>query len=135
MIEFWERWHISLSQFIRRNLFIPMQLALVRRTEGRRPLLAASVAFTISFLLCGLWHSISWPWLASGAIQAAGLVVCNLYRHSLTKRLGRKGVGRYLGNRWIKLAAVFLTFEFQALAMAVSVYPIKELFSWSQGRM
>ena len=43
MIDFWERWHISLSLFIRRNMFIPIQLALMRRTDGRRPLLVASV--------------------------------------------------------------------------------------------
>ena len=134
VIEFWERWHISLSQFIRRNLFIPIQLALVRRTGGRWPLLAASVAFTVSFVLCGLWHSVSLPWLAWGAFQAAGLVVCNLYRHALTKRLGRKGVNRYLANRWIYLAAVVLTFEFQAVAMAISVYPIREIFSWNSSR-
>jgi D-alanyl-lipoteichoic acid acyltransferase DltB (MBOAT superfamily) len=134
VIEFWERWHISLSQFIRRNLFIPIQLALVRRTDARWPLLAASVAFAVSFLLCGLWHSVSLPWLAWGAFQAAGLVVCNLYRHALTKRLGRKGVNRYLANRWIYVAAIVLTFEFQAVAMAISVYPIQELFSWSSSR-
>ena len=90
VIEFWERWHISLSQFIRRNLFIPIQLALVRRTDGRLPILSASVAFGVSFLLCGLWHSISLPWLAWGAFQALGLIVCNLYRHALTKRLGAR---------------------------------------------
>ena len=52
----------------------------------------------------------------------------------LTKRLGRKGVNRYLANRWIYLAAVVLTFEFQAVAMAISVYPVQELFSWSSIR-
>jgi D-alanyl-lipoteichoic acid acyltransferase DltB (MBOAT superfamily) len=134
VIEFWERWHISLSQFIRRNLFIPIQLALVRRTDGRLPLFSASVAFGVSFLLCGLWHSISLPWLAWGTFQALGLIVCNLYRHALTKRLGRKGVNRYLTNRWIYVAAVILTFEFQAVAMAISVYPFHESFSWHSTR-
>ncbi len=131
VIEFWERWHISLSMFIRRNLFFPIQLALMRWNDGRRPLLAASLAFTASFLLCGLWHSVSLPWLAWGAFQAAGLVACNLYRYALNRRLGRKGVQRYLANRWIRLAAIFVTFEFQAIAMAISVYPIQELVSWT----
>lgn len=119
IIDYWDRWHISLSLFIRRNIFIPIQLALMRRTDGRRPLLVASLAFTISFLLCGLWHAISWRLLAWGAIQAAGLVACNLYRHQLTKRIGRKGMARYLANPWVRAVMVVVTFEFIALAMAV----------------
>ena len=63
LVQYWERWHISLSQFIRRNIFTPVQLAMVRRSEGQSPLRAASVAFTVSFLLCGLWHAVSFRWL------------------------------------------------------------------------
>ena len=84
IMDFWERWHISLSQFIRRNVFIPVQLSLMRKTGGRAPLWIASFAFLISFAFCGLWHGVSWPWFAWGLYQAAGLVTCNLYRHWLT---------------------------------------------------
>ena len=131
VIDFWERWHISLSQFIRRNLFIPIQLALMRRSGGRGALLIACVAFTISFLLCGLWHSISLPWLAWGGLQSLGLVVCYLYQQLLLKRLGRKGVNRYLANPWIRPLAIFVTFEFSAATFAVATYPWEELWWWT----
>jgi len=117
MIDFWERWHISLSLFIRRNLFIPIQLALVRRTGGRYTLLIASFAFAVSFLLCGLWHNISLNWLAWGGMHAAGLIVCNLYRDYLLKALGRKGLNRYVDNPWIRVLAIVLTFEFVAFSL------------------
>jgi alginate O-acetyltransferase complex protein AlgI len=133
IIDFWERWHISLSQFIRRNIFIPVQLALMRRTDGRRPLLVASLAFGVSFLLCGLWHQISLRWLTWGAFHAAGLVVCNLYRYRLTKRLGRKGVNQYLANRWIRLAMTALTFEFNVAAVFIVTYPF-EVPTWIPGQ-
>jgi D-alanyl-lipoteichoic acid acyltransferase DltB (MBOAT superfamily) len=119
MIDFWERWHISLSLWIRRNIFIPMQLALVRRTGGKYPLLIASLAFAISFLLCGLWHDIGLRWLAWGAYHAAGLIVCNLYREYLIRRLGRKGLKRYLANPWIRAVMTVVTFEYVALSMAL----------------
>jgi D-alanyl-lipoteichoic acid acyltransferase DltB (MBOAT superfamily) len=122
MIEFWERWHISLSLFIRRNLFIPIQLAMVRRMGGRYPLLAASVAFAASFLLCGLWHNIGLNWLAWGAYQAAGLIACNTYRSYLLKALGRKGINRYLQNTWINMIAIFLTFEYVAFSLVLVTY-------------
>jgi membrane protein involved in D-alanine export len=134
IIEFWERWHISLSQFIRRNIFIPVQLGLLRWTDGRWPLLVASLAFTASFLLCGLWHQVNLRWLAWGAFHAAGLVTCNIYRNRLTKRLGgRKGVNRYLANRWIRLAMTALTFEFNVVAVLIVTYPF-EIPTWIPGQ-
>jgi len=132
-IDFWERWHISLSQFIRRNIFIPVQLALVRLTDAQRPLLVASLAFSVSFLLCGLWHQISLRWLAWGAFHAAGLIVCNLYRHQLTKRLGRKGVNQYIANPWIRAAMTVLTFEFNVAAVFIVTFPF-EAATWIPGQ-
>jgi D-alanyl-lipoteichoic acid acyltransferase DltB (MBOAT superfamily) len=114
--------------FIRRRLFIPIQVVMMRRTDGRAPLLCASVAFTLSFLLCGLWHSVSWPWLAWGGSQALGLVVYNLYKHWLTKRLGRKGVNRYLSIRWLRWVAVAANFEYFALSLVLVSFPFKEYF-------
>ena len=131
VVEFWERWHMSLSQFIRRNLFIPIQMGLMRRTEGRHPLPIAYVAFAVSFLLCGLWHGLSWPWLAWGGFQAAGLIACNVYRFALLKRLGRKGLNRYLANRPIHVAGCVLTFLYQSVALAIATFPYQESSSWS----
>jgi D-alanyl-lipoteichoic acid acyltransferase DltB (MBOAT superfamily) len=119
VIDFWERWHISLSQWIRRHIFIPVQLTLMRRTGGRWPLLTGSVAFAAAFLLCGLWHAVSLRWLIWGGLQAVGLIICNLYRGFLTWRLGRSGVKVYNANLWLRLVAVFLTFEFAAFSLVV----------------
>ncbi len=129
MIDFWDRWHISLSQWIRRNLFIPIQLSLARRTGGKRSLLIATFAFTVSFLLCGLWHGISWPFFAWGAMHALGLVVTNAYRHWLTKRLGRKGVRAYKEKLIYRLLAQFGTFQYVAFSLLIISYPWKELWS------
>jgi alginate O-acetyltransferase complex protein AlgI len=119
MINFWERWHISLAQFIRANLFTPIQLQLVRQTGGRYPLWCASVAFVISFGLCGLWHGLTVRYFLWGLMNAVGLMVTNLYRHYLTRYLGVKGVKKYLANRPIRVCATILTFEFVALTFAV----------------
>jgi membrane protein involved in D-alanine export len=129
MIDFWDRWHISLSQWIRRNLFIPIQLGLARRTAGRRALLIATFAFTVSFLLCGLWHGISWPFFAWGAMHALGLVVTNAYRHWLTRRLGRKGVKAYKEKLIYRLLAQFGTFQYVAFSLLIISYPWKDLWA------
>jgi D-alanyl-lipoteichoic acid acyltransferase DltB (MBOAT superfamily) len=123
MIDFWERWHMSLSQFIRRNLFIPIQLFLVRRTSARYPLLCATLAFTASFVLCGAWHGIGVRWVLWGALQAVGLIITNSYREVLTRTLGRSGVKSYLARPGIRIGATILTQEFVAFTLAVIQYP------------
>ncbi len=128
MIDFWDRWHISLSLWIRRNMFIPMQLNMARKTDGKHPLLIATFAFTVAFLLCGLWHNVSWPFFFWGAMHAVGLVITNSYRYWLTKKLGSKGVKAYRQKWAYRLVAQFLTFEYVAFSLLIISYPWKELF-------
>lgn len=119
LIVFWERWHISLSLWIRRNIFMPVQLTMIRRTSGRHPLVCASVAFSIAFLLCGLWHAVDVRFAIWGTMHAVGLVVTTNYRAILVRWLGGAGLKRYMANRWIEIAAVILTFEWAAFANLV----------------
>jgi len=128
MINYWERWHITLGQWIRRNLFIPLQLVMVRRTDGRHPLWCASVAFVVAFALCGLWHGLSWQFLAWGLLHAGGMVLNNLHRHFLRRRLGSKGLKRYLADGRIRVVAVIVTFEFVALSLVVAFYPLERIW-------
>jgi D-alanyl-lipoteichoic acid acyltransferase DltB (MBOAT superfamily) len=121
LVDFWERWHISLSFWIRRNLFTPLQLAFVRQWGEGSGLTAASIAFTLSFLLCGVWHDPSWPYFWWGALHAVGLVVTNLYRIALKRRLGASGVKAYLNKRSVRWAATFFTYEYVAASLFVIV--------------
>ena len=119
VIDFWERWHISLSLFIRRNIFIPIQISLVRRNGS--PLLSASVAIAVSFVLCGIWHGLGIGFLVWGAVQSVGLIVTRVYAQTLQRRLGTVGVRGYLANPWLHAVGVVLTFELQAIAVAAVI--------------
>ncbi len=66
--EFWRRWHISLSNWFRDYLYIP--LGGNQRGERR-----AYANLVIVFLLCGLWHGASWPFVLWGAWHGAFLVI------------------------------------------------------------
>jgi D-alanyl-lipoteichoic acid acyltransferase DltB (MBOAT superfamily) len=113
-IQFWERWHMSLSLFVRRQVFIPMQMMLMRQTDATYPLACAIVATAVSFLVTGLWHGLTVGFLLWGLLQGAGVIATRLYSQMLQKRLGAKGVRAYLANPWIQAAAVAVTFEYQA---------------------
>ncbi len=123
IVVFWERWHMSLSQFIRRNLFIPIQLTGMRWTNGQHGLLVSSFAFGVSFLLCGLWHGISLRFILWGVGHALALIVCNLYRDWLVKLLGLKGAAAFSKRPFVRVVATVLTFEFVALSLAFLVHP------------
>ena len=115
VIDFWDRWHMSLSLFIRRNIFIPIQMFLMRRNGA--PLISAAVAIAISFVLCGLWHGLTVGFLIWGAAQALGLIVTRIYGQVLQARLGKVAFKNYIANPWIRVAAVLVTFEFEACVL------------------
>ena len=118
MIEFWDRWHISLSQWVRRNLFIPIQLNLMRRYPRTNPLVIASVAIWISFFAAGIWHGVTPGWFVWGAMHATGLVLARVYGGWLQKRLTPDQMKAYRDNPAIRFAARLITIEYVAAAFA-----------------
>jgi alginate O-acetyltransferase complex protein AlgI len=66
--DFWRRWHISLSSWLRDYLYIP--LGGSRSGAGR-----TYVNLMIVFLLCGLWHGAGWTFIVWGAWHGLWLIV------------------------------------------------------------
>jgi alginate O-acetyltransferase complex protein AlgI len=66
--DFWRRWHISLSSWLRDYLYIP--LGGNRAGTGR-----TCINLMIVFLLCGLWHGAGWTFIVWGAWHGFWLVV------------------------------------------------------------
>ena len=73
MTEFWTRWHISLGIFVRRNIFYPVQLRLVRLMGRNKALIANILTLMLSFGMVGLWHRFTWKFFVWGL--AMGLVL------------------------------------------------------------
>lgn len=63
---FWQRWHMSLTSFVQRNIFNALQLKLVRYFGLKWSSLVLLVTLTISFSFVGLWHKISPTFLLWG---------------------------------------------------------------------
>jgi D-alanyl-lipoteichoic acid acyltransferase DltB (MBOAT superfamily) len=64
--EFWRRWHMTLSRFLRDYLYIPLG-------GGRRGGLRQAMALTVTMLLGGLWHGADWTYVAFGACHGVYL--------------------------------------------------------------
>jgi alginate O-acetyltransferase complex protein AlgI len=65
--EFWRRWHISLSSWLRDYLFIPLGGSRGGRWQTARNLI-------ITMTVCGLWHGAAWTYIAFGTLQGLLLV-------------------------------------------------------------
>lgn len=93
MIEFWKRWHITMTRFFMLYLYAPVALALARwsmnRGWDRTRVFGASVAvpIAVTFLLSGLWHGAAWTYVAFGAVNAAGLIANHAWREAKFPRL------------------------------------------------
>jgi alginate O-acetyltransferase complex protein AlgI len=74
--EFWKRWHVSLSRFLRDYLYIP----LGGNRHGKARQMAALMA---TMVLGGLWHGAGWTFVAWGALHGAYLVAFHLFKGRL----------------------------------------------------
>lgn len=99
--EFWHRWHISLSTWLRDYLFIPLG-------GSRGSAFRTTFALTVTMLLGGLWHGAAWTFVAWGAFHGLGLLVHRAWASWAALHAFR------LGLFWRVLAPV-LTFHFVCL--------------------
>jgi D-alanyl-lipoteichoic acid acyltransferase DltB (MBOAT superfamily) len=79
LMDFWRRWHISFSTWLRDYLQEPFQanLPISRR---KRPLLSYTSAVIVTFLIGGLWHGIAWTFLVWGALHGVALAIVQIFR-------------------------------------------------------
>lgn len=119
--EFWSRWHISLSTWIRDIVFTPMSKALIRRMGPKKANDAIAITVFTSFVLVGIWHGKGWNFVLFGILQGIGLVTVHYYTVWLKKRLGRDRFAAYRQNlpiRIVSTTATFLYFAFTSFFFA-----------------
>jgi hypothetical protein len=76
--DFWQRWHITLMNFLRDYVYFPLVNA---RVLPRRFLpLQSQAAMLITMVLCGLWHGANWTFILWGTLHGCALVVAALWR-------------------------------------------------------
>lgn len=111
--DFWQRWHMSLSLWIRDYVYIPLG-------GGNRGALRKSGNAILAFALCGLWHGASWNFLAWGLYHGAGLAASTYYRR-LPLQLGRPFAALFdslPGSAWL------CTFFFVSMGWLLFFYPV-----------
>jgi alginate O-acetyltransferase complex protein AlgI len=92
--EFWQRWHISLTTWLRDYLFLPVAYSTSRKLSKetyvgiRTDKIIYFIATIITFLICGIWHGAAWKFAVWGLWYGVFLVLEHL------------GFGRFLKKLW-----------------------------------
>jgi alginate O-acetyltransferase complex protein AlgI len=126
IIDFWRRWHMTLSQFLRDYLYIP----LGGNRHGR---LLRYVNLMITMVLGGLWHGAAWTFVAWGALHGVYLCINHAWNH-----FGPAIAPRFA--RAVDIAAFVLTFLavvvawvfFRANDMTSALYILSKMADPSQ---
>jgi alginate O-acetyltransferase complex protein AlgI len=105
LVEFWRRWHITLSDWIRLRVFLKL--------SGRRPSTwRVCAAAVVSMALCGLWHGPRAGFVAWGLWHGIGLAAV-LTVGAAERR--HPGLQRLLGRPWAAVPATALTYVWVSL--------------------
>lgn len=75
--EFWASWHMSLTRFAQRNIFVPL--------GGYRPKTQYFAIFT-TMMVIALWHDLNWSLVVFGVLHGAGLVINRIYAQKLGEK-------------------------------------------------
>ncbi len=129
IIEFWRRWHITLSRFLRDYLYIP--LGGNRLGEQRRYL-----NLLVTMLLGGLWHGAGWNFLIWGGLHGIYLGVNHLWRGRRGGDAGAPAMGwAAKGGGWAItfLAVVIAWVFFRARTVAAAWQMLGGLFGFEAG--
>jgi alginate O-acetyltransferase complex protein AlgI len=140
--DFWRRWHITLTTWLRDYLFLPIAYSTSRKLKpfkkGALKITPESQAYVISvlctMLLCGLWHGASWTFVIWGGLHGVYLAVS-----FFTRKIRKKSRKKFIDKKWKPyyrrlrilftfLMVSFLWIFFKAHSLADAWYIVTHLF-------
>lgn len=96
--DFWRRWHITLGNFLKNYVYIPLG-------GNRNGTFNTYKNLFITFVICGIWHGAGWLYITWGALHGAAIVINRAWQK--------------LGIKLPKVIAWFLTFNFVNIAWVI----------------
>lgn len=80
VVEFWRRWHVTLSNFLREYVYIPLG-------GSRCSVTRCSTNLLVTMFAAGIWHGAGWTFAAWGVVHGVALTVCHLWQRQERFRL------------------------------------------------
>jgi len=120
LTQFWNRWHISLSTWLRDYLFLPISYSVLRKIKTQKTIgiktetIAYAGGITITMFLGGLWHGASWTFVIWGFLHGFYLSFSH-FTKKIRKKIRKKTRIKKIPFIY-NLISILLTFHFVTLA-------------------
>lgn len=105
--EFWERWHMTLSRWVRDYVFVPAGRSLFRTRLRSSPVVIAVISYLLTFTIVGAWHGLTPGFLVWGVYHG---VLLSLYHVVRLKTPGWIADHPWYDSRAVRAASVAVTF-------------------------
>lgn len=124
--EFWGRWHISLSTWLRDYLFLPLSYSIARMSVKKifflslfKPeYISYITAVIITMTICGIWHGASWNFVIFGLLQGI-IMAFELLTRKLRKK-ARKHIPSFVDSV-LGICFTFCFFSFSTIFFRVNI--------------
>ena len=113
IINFWQRWHITLTNFLTNYIYYPWVKSLKNLTFFK----AMVITFAV-FILAGIWHGPSWLYVVFGCLHGLGLVINHSFKKFFKLNLN-KYISWFITFNYINFAFIF--FRSQSFEMAFNI--------------
>jgi alginate O-acetyltransferase complex protein AlgI len=111
-IEFWSRWHITLSEWLKTYVYNPLVMNLMRQFPAPQlePVWAV-LSFFVTFFLIGIWHGQTSAFVFFGFLQGLGVSMNKLYQILMARSFGRQNYRALASNSFYVAFSRGLTFS------------------------
>jgi alginate O-acetyltransferase complex protein AlgI len=117
-LDFWNRWHITLSKWLKNYVYNPLLVALMRSISSpSMEALLGVICFFVTFFLIGVWHGRTSEYIVFGILQGGGVAINKLWQLWLARILGRKAYKDLAKNALYIAFGRGLTFSWFAFTM------------------
>jgi alginate O-acetyltransferase complex protein AlgI len=144
VLEFWNRWHITLSIWLKTYVYNPLLLVLMRRVSA--PCFQAPIVilcYFVTFFLVGIWHGRTSEFIVFGVLTGAGVSINKLWQLGAARVAGRRRykvlaarpvyitLARGLNFSWFAFTLLWFWADWQQIRTVVSALrPIQWVGEW-----
>jgi D-alanyl-lipoteichoic acid acyltransferase DltB (MBOAT superfamily) len=129
LTQFWNSWHMTLTQWFRSYFFNPLTRFLRSRNVPVPQWVMIFFAQTMTMALIGLWHGVTFGFLLWGLWHGFGLFIQNRWSDLIRSRLPAWGRSRF-GAQILNYSGIFLTFHFVTLGWLFFFLP-EPVMAWN----
>lgn len=125
IVLFWQSWHMTLTDWLRDYVYLPVAKRLVSLTKNRLSLINNAVAQLVTMSLVGIWHGSTINYLLWGLYHGAGLSLYRAYSELLKRVLPPKALEWMGRSRLLRAIGIILTFNYVTFGWIFFTYDVK----------